>query len=218
MTLKELFDKAGGTLTYEQATALIGENKAKFVDLSDGQYVDKQKYTDDLAARDTRITTLDSTVKQREADVADLQQQLANAGTDSAKLAEVNTKLDSLQKQYDKDTKAYQKQLQEQAVCFAVTEFANKQTFTSNAAKRDFVAAMTAKNLQMDNGILLGATEFMTQYAQENADAFAKPGEPKKHEPEGGKPQFAAPTSPQGTPPEENLFKFDFAGVRPHKK
>lgn len=217
MTLKDLFDKAeNGTLTFEQAQALLNENKAKFVDLSEGQYVDKQKYTDDLAARDTRITSLDATVKQREADVANLREQLTTAGTDAEKLTTLGNQFEALQKQYEKDTKAYQKQLKEQELKFAVTEFANKQQFSSNAAKRDFVAAMTAKNLQMDNGVLLGATEFMTAYAQENADAFVKAEEPKPEEQP--KPHFAAPTTPKGEQTgEPNPFNFNFAGVRPHK-
>ena len=42
MNVKELFDKAeNGTLTYEQFLSAAGE--AKFVDLSEGKYVSKQK-------------------------------------------------------------------------------------------------------------------------------------------------------------------------------
>lgn len=216
MNLKDLFDKAdGGALTYEQFMALAGENKAKFVDLADGGYVDKQKYTDDLAARDTRITTLDDTIKLREADMDNLRKQLADAGNDTTKLGELNTKFEDLQKQYDKDTKAYQKQLKDQAYKYAVNDFANQQAFTSNAAKRDFINSMLTKNLQMENDTLIGATDFMTAYANENSDAF-KPAQTQ--EPPANKPHFVDTTNSSKTGNDDaNAFHFDFVGVRPHQ-
>lgn len=217
MNLKEIFDKGeGGVLSYDQFVALATEGKAKFVDLSEGGYVDKQKYTDDLAARDTRITTLDDTIKLRDTDLATLRQQLEDAGNDTTKLGELNTKFSELQKQYDKDTKAYQKQLRDQAYKYAVTDFANQQDFTSQAAKRDFISTMLAKNLQMENDTLIGATDFVSAYAKENADAF-KPAAPA--EPPASKPHFVDSTNHNGSNDGGNTdpFNFNFVGVRPHK-
>ena len=218
MNLKEIFDKAeGGVLTYDQFVALATESKAKFVDLAEGGYVDKQKYTDDLAARDTRITSLDDVIKARDTDLASLRQQLQDAGSDADKLGELSAKFTDLQKQYDKDTKAYQKQLQEQAYKHAVNNFANQQAFTSQAAKRDFIKSMLEKNLQMENDALIGASDFVSAYAKDNADAF-KPSEPiEPPTPAAPKPHFVDSTNP--TPAGENAspFNFDFVGVRPHK-
>lgn len=216
MNLREIFNKAeGGVLSYDQFMALATEAKAKFVDLSEGGYVDRTKYTDDLAARDTRITALDDTIKLRDTDLASLRQQLQDAGNDATKLGELNTKFSDLQKQYDKDTKAYQKQLKDQAYKFAVTDFANQQTFTSQAAKRDFISSMLAKNLQMENDTLIGATDFMTAYANENADAFKVV---QKEEPPVNKPHFVNTTnSGAGGDDNSNPFNFNFVGVRPHK-
>jgi hypothetical protein len=192
------------------------EGKAKFVDLAEGGYVDKQKYTDDLAARDTRITTLDDTIKLRDTDLANLRQQLTDAGNDATKLDELNVKFSELQKQYDKDTKAYQKQLKDQAYKHAVNNFANQQAFTSQAAKRDFINSMLAKNLQIENDVLIGATEFMTTYAGENADAFVQD---KPADPPANKPHFVDSTNNNGSNDGGNtdLFNFNFVGVRPHK-
>lgn len=218
MNLKEIFDKAeGGVLSYEQFMAHATEGKAKFVDLSEGGYVDKQKYTDDLAARDTRITSLDDTIKARDTDLASLRQQLTDAGNDTEKLGELNTKFDELQRQYDKDTKAYQKQLKDQAYKYAVTDFANQQAFTSQAAKRDFISTMLAKNLQIENDVLIGATEFVSAYAKENADAF-KPTTPAEP-PAKPQPHFVDSTNNNGSNEGGNTdpFNFNFVGVRPHK-
>ena len=222
MTIEELFKKSeNGTLTYEQFTQLAGT--AKFADLSEGNYVSKQKYTDELASRDTRITTLTDTISTRDTDLANLQEQLKNAGTDTAKLNEVNTKFSDLQKQYDKDTKAYQKQLKDQAYKFAVKEFANSKQFTSNAAKRDFVNSMMAKNLQMENDRIIGAEDFVSMYLQENADAFvAEQHESPEEQPTHQKPMFVASTQDKTPVPEDatggfgKAFNFNF--VHPPKQ
>lgn len=219
MNLKDLFDKAeGGVLTYDQFIAAAQESKAKFVDLSEGKYVDKQKYDDDLAARDTRISTLDTTLKTRDTDLTNLRQQLEAAGTDAGKLSQLTTDFTNLQSKYDKDTKAYEKQLKDQAYKYAVRDFANQQKFTSQAAKRDFINSMLAKNFAIENDVIVGATDFVAAYTKDNADAFVvdKPETP----PAGGndKPHFVDTTNPAGTPAgTPNPFNFNFTGVRPHK-
>jgi small-conductance mechanosensitive channel len=219
MNLKDIFDKAeNGVLTYEQLAAAITEGKGKFVDLSEGGYVDRQKYTDDLAARDTRIQTLDDTLKTRDTDLASLRQQLENAGTDETKLNDLTVKFNDLQKKYDDDTAAYQKRLQDQAYKYAVNEFADKQKFTSQAAKRDFINTMMAKEFKMENDVIIGATDFVAAYTKDNADAFVKDDNPAGNP--APKPHFVDPTNPQsgnkgddGTP-----FQFNFTGVRPREK
>ncbi len=208
MTIEELFKKSeSGTLTYDQFVTL--SEGAKFTDLSEGNYVSKQKYTDELANRDTRITTLTDTIATRDTDLASLQEQLKNAGTDTEKLNEVNSKFADLQKQYDKDTKAYQKQLKEQAYQFAVKEFANSKKFTSNAAKRDFINSMLSKNLQVENDRIIGAEDFVSMYSQENADAFVVESENngQAHQ----KPMFVASTQDTNPVPEDSTGGFSKA-------
>ena len=219
MNLKEIFDNAeNGTLTYEQFMSAATTGKAKFVDLSEGNYVDKQKYTDELAARDTRITTLDDTIKTRDTDLANLRQQLVDAGDDSTKLSEVTTKFTDLQKQYDKDTKAYQKQLKDQAYSFAVKTFTGEQEFTSAAAKREFERSMIARGLQMDGDTIIGATDFLNAYKQDNADSF-KVETQTNNEPAKPTPHFVSPTQQNSNNGDDaNAFHFNFVGVRPHEK
>lgn len=213
MTLKELFEKAqGGSLTYEQFMEAAGT--AKFVDLSEGNYVSKKKYEDDLASRDTQISTLNDTISTRDKDLAGLKSQLEAAGTDAEKLSQLTGEFDTLKGKYDADTKAYKAQLKKQAYEFAVREFANSKNFTSNAAKRDFIQSMIAKDLKMENDIILGAEDFVTAYSTNNADAFVT----KEVEPEQPKPHFVNPTSgPEPQPSEQNAFlnAFHFMGVRP---
>lgn len=230
MTIKELFELSeDGTLTYEQYENLAKEKGTKFADLSEGKYVSKSKYESDLKAKDTeietansQIETLNGTIQTRDTDLSNLQKQLEEAGQDATKLAELNTQFTGLQAKYDADVKKYQEQMRQQAYEFAVAEFANTKNFTSQAAKRDFKQAMIARNLQMDDGKILGREDFVNKYMEENADAFVveKPAEPTpapEPTPEPIQvPQFVAPTpGPTPTPTDES-FDFGFIGVRAH--
>lgn len=188
MLLKEIFDKAtseNGALTLEEFERIAKENKAKFTDLSEGKYVDRQKYEDDLAKKDTEITSLNDTITSRNADLEQLKTQLKDAGSDAGKLEELTSNLTSLQAKYDADTAALQTKLSTQAYEFAVRDYAGKQKFSSEAARRDFTRSMIDKKLPMEDGAIMGADDYMKAYAKANADAFVK------NESNTAPPQFA---------------------------
>lgn len=213
MKLKDLFDNAeNGTLTYEQFKTAMETAKANFVDVTEGGYVSKHKYDDDLKARDTQISTLNETITKRDSDLNDLKGKLKEAGTDATKLAELSTNFDSLQTKYNTDIQDYQNKLAKQAYEFAVKEFAGTKKFTSNAAKRDFVQAMIAKDLKLENDTIIGADDFVKIYSTDNADAFVTENPPVDN-----KPKFTNPTPGTNETPKENEFikAFNFSGVRP---
>lgn len=190
MTVKELFDKAeNGTLTWEQFQEAMGS--AKFVDLTEGHYVSKQKYEDELSQKDGRISELSETITTRDTDLAKLQQTLKDAG-DVEALKQASKDLVDLQKKYAQETKAYQEQLSKQAYEFAVKDFANSKKFTSNAAKRDFIQSMLAKNLTIEEGRIIGAEDFVQLYSKDNEDAFVT----ENPTPPTPQPQFAGSTNP----------------------
>ena len=174
MTIKEIFDSAeDGTLTYEKFMEVSKAGNAKFADISEGKYVSKRKYDDDISGLNEQLDSLNETIKTRDTDLASLQEKLESAGNDADKLGETLDAFSELQSKYEADTKAYQDKLAQQAYNFAVKDFANTKKFTSNAAKRDFIQAMTSKGLQMENDIILGAEDFVKAYSVNNADAFA---------------------------------------------
>ena len=152
--------------------------------------------------------------------MANLQSQLEAAGGDAAKLTELTTQFESLKTKYSEDTKNFNDQLKKQAYEFAVKDFANGKKFTSQAAKRDFIQSMIAKELKMDKDTILGAEDFVTSYTADNADAFVvdNPNPEPKPDP---KPTFVNPT-PGGNPApaESNAFSnaFHFMGVRERPK
>jgi hypothetical protein len=153
--------------------------------------VSKQKYDDEISQRDNRINDLNTTIGTRDADLANLQQTLKDAG-DIEALNSASQDLADLQKKYDKETKQYQAQLTKQAYEFAVKDFANSKNFTSNAAKRDFIQSMLAKNLNLEDGRIIGAEDFVQIYSKDNADAFVVKEESKPNP--NPKPKFATDT------------------------
>lgn len=223
MTIKEIFEAAeNGVLTFQQFEDAVKAGGAKFVDLNEGNYVSKNKYDNEIASRDTQISTLNGTISERDKDLDGLRTQLEAAGTDAEKLNTVTNDLSTLQNKYNADIKEYQNKLKHQAYEFAVREFANSKNFTSNAAKRDFVNSMISKDLKMDQNMILGAEDFVNAYAKDNADAFvvASP-EPAPAEPAKPKPTFVSPT--QGGEPNNdptggfaNAFHFTEIHARPN--
>jgi hypothetical protein len=217
MTIKELFDKATGPIDYSTFEKLMNESGAKFADLSEGKYVSKDKFDNEVAGKDAQIKTLNDTIKERDKDLKNLNTQLKEAGTDSEKLAELQTQFGNLQTQYKTDTDNYKAQLGKQAYEFAVKEFASGKKFTSNAAKRDFVSSMIAKELKMDGDKILGAEDFVTAYSNENADAFVVE-KPEQSQPQTPPPTFSKTVNPNTQVPQQtndNPFGFHFSQVRP---
>lgn len=245
MNIKELFANAeDGKLSLEEFEKAAKEAGAKFADLSEGKYVSKAKYEDDLKAKDAdiqaveqekvtlneQIEALNGNITTRDEDLAKLREQLEKAGEDATKLTELNESLTNLQSKYDADIQQYQEKMKQQSYEFAVKEFANTKNFSSNAAKRDFVNSMLKKQLSMEDGKILGRDDFAEKYAEENADAFvtevAIEPEPAVSEPEPEpeieiEPSEPIPTFVGSTPgPEPSSqdasFGFNFIGVRPH--
>lgn len=210
--IKKLFEGSEG-LTYESFMAKANEAGIKFANLSEGKYVSKSKYDDDISAKDSQITSLNETIGTRDNDLATLKTQLEQAGVDQTKLTQLSADMAALETKYADDVKSYKARLSKQAYEFAVREFANSKKFTSNAAKRDFVNSMIAKELKMDNNKILGADDFVTSYTVDNADAFVV--EQAEPEPQKPKPTFVNPTGGSDPGAGGSEFAFNFTGVRP---
>ena len=239
MNIKALFEQGeDGKLSYDEFEAHVKEAGLKLADLSDGKYVSKSKYDKDIEdytrqveTLNAQVETLNGTITTRDEDLANLQDQLKQAGEDKTKLAQLSEDMSTLQAKYDADMKAGEEKLRQQSYNFAVTRYADTQQFTSKAAKRDFIKAMLDKNLEMEGEQLVGADDFRQAYATENEDAFYTEPEPapapettpepapepapEPTEPSAPIPTFVASTS--GAPSaDEDAFDFGFTGVRAH--
>lgn len=224
--LKQYFEKAGGSLTYDELESMIKESGSKFVDLTDGNYVAKNKYDNEVQTLNAQIEALNGTIGTRDTDLADLKAKLEASGADSDKIASLTKDFEALQGKYNEDTKAYEEKLRKQSYEFAVREFANSKDFSSKAAKRDFVQTMINEGLKMKDGQIIGADDFVSHYKEENSDAFFENADDwyegdyedeDDYTPE-YQPQFVAPT-PGGEPVHDATQAFTeafhFTGVRP---
>lgn len=122
--------------------------------------------------RDTYKTKYDTDIKQRDEDLETLKKQLSDAGVDKTKLDELTNKLSTLQTTYETAKTDYEKQLAAQKYEFLVKESVNKIEFSSNSAKKTFIADVLAKNLPVENDSLLGFDDFVNVYKEQDAGAF----------------------------------------------
>ena len=122
--------------------------------------------------RDALQVKYNDDIKQRDTDLADLKQKLADAGTDAETLKNLQAEFDTLNTNYANAQADYQKQLNKQAYEFAIKEKTNGLQFTSNSAKKAFLSDALAKNLTMDNGNILGFDDFVNAYKEQDAGAF----------------------------------------------
>ena len=139
----------------------------------------EEKYNTDIAQRDT--------------DLATLQEKLKNAGADADKLSNLQTDFDTLQQTYNTAKADYEKQLAQQAYDFAIRENVANLKFSSNSAKKAFIADITAKNLSMENGKILGFDDFVNAYKEQDAGAFVVDDDTEAGKP---KPTFSGKTTP----------------------
>lgn len=221
MTLKDLLSPE----LYAQVQARIDEENAKqsdkakhikFADLSEGGYVSTDKYLAQINALNQQITDLQGQITKRDGDITGLQQKLSAAQADATKLTDAQNALTALQTQYNTDRQDWEKKTQKQKYEFIVREKANGLSFTSPAAKRDFISQANGKEFKVDGETLLGYEDFLTKYKADNPGAFVeatpKEGDPS---PDGGKsPTIVLPKSGNPTP-DKNAFGFHFSGVRP---
>lgn len=140
--------------------------------------------------RDSYKSKYDTDIKKRDEDLKDLQKKLKDVGADNDKLKTLQLDLDNLQETYNNEKANYEKQLAKQAYEFAVKEKASALKFSSNSAKKAFIADAIREEMKMKDGELQGFDDFVDSYKKNDAEAFIKE-ETNKQKPE-DKPQFSS--------------------------
>lgn len=134
----------------------------------------KNKLTTAEQERDSYKSKYDDDIKQRDEDLKALQKKLNDAGGDNGKLEKLQEEFDTLQSNYRTAKADYEKQLAKQAYEFAVKEKASSLKFSSNSAKKAFIADALKEELKMKDGELQGFDDFVNDYKKNDADAFIK--------------------------------------------
>lgn len=182
----ELFQQVSAKIDAVNAAEPDKAKHAKFVDLSEGQYVSRGKYDTDTGKLNQQITGLQEQITKRDTDLAGLQQQLTAAQQDAGKLTEAQTALTNLQTQYNNARTEWDQKMAQQAYEYAVRAKANELKFSSAAAKKDFIREAIAAGMKMDGDTLLGYTDFLNKYKESDPGALVDETTP--------------PTPPTGTP------------------
>lgn len=173
--LKDLF--GDGSLSFAQFVEKLGGagDKVKLVNLKDGGYVGKDKFDAMQTERDTfrtQLETANTTIQSyKDMDIDGIKQ--------SAKDWETK---------YNTDTQNLRDKLADMEYSHTVETAVAGLKFTSTAAKKAFVADLTAKKLTVQDGKLLGLDDFVNAYKQSDPSAFAS---------ENPVPQFVKPGTPQ---------------------
>lgn len=212
MTLQEVL----GEELYAQVEAKINEvnanqpDKAKhvrFADLGEGNYVSRTKYDDKVNGLTQQVTDLQGQITQRDTDLAGLNEQLTAAQADAGQLAEAQKQLSTLQSKYDKDSKEWARKNQQQAYEYEIRNRANELKFTSAAAKKDFIREAIAAQFKQDGDTLMGYTDFVTKYQENDPGAFVQetpPADPAPADPTPA-PQIVLPGKSTPAPKKMSL-------------
>ena len=132
--------------------------------------------------RDTYKNKYDEDIKKRDADLEDLQKKLKNAGVDAEKLKTLETDLATLKTTYEESKGEYEKKLADQAYEFALKQKVDGLKFSSNSAKKAFIADAMKEEMKIKDGELQGFDSFVKSYKENDAGAFISE-EPNKQDP-----------------------------------
>lgn len=137
------------SLSYEQFKAKVTESKIKIADLSGGAYVGKDKFDTLLADRDNLKSRLD----------------------------EANGKLEGYDPEWKSKAEKAQQEAENKILSMQrsqmVKEKSEQLKFSSESARRAFLADLEAKNLPVEDGKMLGFDDFVSAYRETDPAAFA---------------------------------------------
>ena len=210
-----------------RALGLTDEQVDKVMAMN-GDDVNAQKAI--VAARDQTITALTQERDGLKTQVADRDKDIADLKKSSGDNADLQKKLDDLQKKYDTDTAKLQQTLDQQARSHAVEGLFSGIEFTSALAKRAAIREFEAAGLEFKDGKFTGADGQIAKLREQYPDAFKPKEDPKSKKDDDGsggqpggnppKPKFTNPMGSGGDGGNDNPFNFNFMTRRDngHKK
>lgn len=127
-------------------------------------------------------TAGENTIAQLTAERDGLQKQLDSANEEIQSYKDMDIEgikaaAKDWEKKYNTDTAALRQELEGVNYGFAVKEATGGLKFTSESAKKAFLADLTAKQLPLQEGKLLGLEDFVSAYREVDPNAFAEEGE-----------------------------------------
>ncbi len=173
MNLQELL----GDELYGQVEAKIQEHNkgiedklqhVRFVDLSEGNYVSKDKYQSTatkVKGLETQLGEANKTIKSyQDMDIDGIKQSVKDWET-----------------KYQKDTEALNAQIESDRKQFAAERFMDSQKIKSPLSRKAILSEFLAKGLEFKDGTFIGADEYMKGIREKYPDEFEQEeGKPEK--------------------------------------
>lgn len=214
MTLQELL----GEELFTQVDAKIQEHnkgisdkvkQVRFVDLSEGGYISKEKYMSEK----TRADGLDEQLKTANTEIQSYK------GMD---IEGIQKKAKEWEEKYNTDTAELQEKISRQAYDFEAERYIGKYKFSSELAKKAALSEFREKQFQLQDGSFLGADDFMKQMKESNPAAFVEEESSQQPGPAGKVQTFVRGTAggfkPQQVTDEKAILDQKYAGNPYYKK
>lgn len=173
MELRELL----GDELFSQVDAKIQEHNSgiedkvqqvRFVDLSEGGYVSKERYQElntKIGALETQLKDANSTIKSyKDMDIEGIKKSAAD-----------------WEEKYNTETQKLNKQIEDDRKKFAAERFMDSQKIKSPLSRKAILQDFLAKGLEFKDGSFVGADEYMKTVKEKYPDEFEQEeGKPEK--------------------------------------
>ena len=156
---EELYSQVSEKVNSYNSDEKNKDNQVKIGNLGSGNYVGKEKFD----AKETEISGLKEQLKNANNEI----QSYKDMDVDSIKQS-----VSDWETKYNKDTKELQDKLIKKDYEYKVKEKVSGLKFTSESAKKSFMADLMAKDLKLENDTILGFDDFVKNYKETDPNAF----------------------------------------------
>lgn len=141
------------------------DNQIKIGNLGSGNYIGKEKFD------------------AKETEIVGLKEQLTKANTEiqsykDMDIESIKQSVTDWETKYNTDTQALQDKLAKKDYEYKVKDKVSGLKFTSESAKKSFMADLIAKDLKLENDTILGFDDFVKSYKETDPNAFENEQKP----------------------------------------
>lgn len=134
------------------------------------------EYGKSFKDKDEKIQSLTTEKEGLSTQLSDMNKKVKElSSVDADKLKE---EIQNLNTKYETDTKALNDKLTKQNYDFTIKELSSGLKFSSESAKKAFLADLSAKDLKIEDGKVLEFDDFVKSYKESDPNAFEKEAEP----------------------------------------
>ena len=162
---EELYSQVSEKVNSYNSDEKNKDNQVKIGNLGSGNYVGKEKFD----AKETEIVGLKEQLKNANDEI----QSYKDMDIDSIKQS-----VSDWETKYNKDTQELQDKLVKKDYEYKVKEKVSGLKFTSESAKKSFMADLMAKDLKLENDTILGFDDFVKNYKETDPNAFESEEKP----------------------------------------